>query len=271
MILPNNQSLRSIAAGLLWLPHLFTPLRVYIFRDTDLRRSLFGLAPLCAQGCHVSFTNTTATVSHNGNIVLSGHRLDPQLLWTFNLPAALAQTMHSTASAHAAMSISSDAAFVRFAHTSLGSPSNSTLLRALNAGYLNSFPRLAARLLQLHPLQSIATAKGHLDQHRQGLDSTADHPSSPPVATPPDPVDSPHTVYVKTILASDTSHSDLTGRFPIQSTSGQQYLFISTMDGYIHAEPMTSRHHTEYVKAYQKIIDFFPFPRSSNFCSTPRK
>ena len=68
VILPNNQSLRSIAAGLLWLPHLFTSLRVYILRDTDLRRSLFGLAPLCAQGCHVSFTNTTATVSHDGNI-----------------------------------------------------------------------------------------------------------------------------------------------------------------------------------------------------------
>ena len=31
------------------------------------------------------------------------------------------------------------------------------------------------------------------------------------------------------------------------------------MNGYIHAEPMTSRHHTEYVKAYQKTIDFFRF------------
>ena len=29
------------------------------------------------------------------------------------------------------------------------------------------------------------------------------------------------------------------------------------MDGYIHSEPMTSRHHTEYLKAYQKTIDFF--------------
>ena len=96
MIIPNNQSLRSIAAGLLWLPHLFTPLRVSILRDTDLRRSLCGLAPLCAKGGHVSFTNTTATVSHNGNIVLSGHRLDPQLLRTFNLPAALGQTTHLT-------------------------------------------------------------------------------------------------------------------------------------------------------------------------------
>ena len=106
------------------------------------------------------------------------------------------------------------------------------LLRALNAGYLNSFPGLTSRLLQPHPPHSIAAAKGHLDQHRQGLDSTAEHPSSPPVASPPDPVESPHTVYVKRVLASGTSHSDLTERcFPIQSTTRQQCLFISTIDG----------------------------------------
>ena len=236
MILPNNQSLQSIVTGLLWLPHLFTPLRVYIFCNTDLRRSLCGLAPLCAKGGHVSFTNTTATVSHNGNIVLSGHRLDPQLLWTFNLPAALGQTTHSTASAHAAMSISSDTAFVCFAHATLGSPSNSTLLQTLNAGYLNSFPRLTARLLQLHPLHSIATAKEHLDQHRQRLDSTA---TGPPLLAPSCVATRPHRLSATRPRRNSTCVGHVSLRphrtFPIQSTTGQQYLFISTMDGYIHA------------------------------------
>ena len=234
MILPNNQSLQSIAAGLLWLPHLFTPLRVSIFRDTDLRRSLCGLAPLCAKGGHVSFTNTTATVSHNGNIVLSGHRLDPQLLRTFNLPAALGQTTHSTASAHAAMSISSDTAFVRFAHATLGSPSNSTLLRALNAGYLNSFRRLTARLLPLHSPQSIATAKGHLNQHRQGLDSTADHPSSPLVASPPDPstlrIQSMSKLYLRRTRLTPTSPDASPSNLQLDNNISlfQQWTVIST-------------------------------------------
>ena len=107
----------------------------------------------------------------------------------------------------------------------------------------------------MHPPHTIATANGHLDQKRQGLDSTsaettlADTDTSPSAELPPpyiqnpdyEPPD-PHTVYVKTTLASDTNHSDLTGRFPIISTSGNQYLLVSTMDGYIRLAPVLSVH-----------------------------
>ena len=254
-MLPNNQTIQSISAGSIILPHIVTPLRVFIFRDADLRCSLFGLAALCDLGCQVAFTNTTALVTLHGRTVLSGTRIAPASLWTFSLPSA---PIRSQSVANAAMSIPSDSTFVRFAHASLGSPCISSLLRALRAGYLDSFPRLTAQLVVQHPPHTMATAKGHLDQHRQGLDSTDVTQTSITSAPSPElPFLPNHTVYVKTVLASDTSHSDLTGRFPVLSTTGNQYLFISTMDGYIHAEPMASRHHTEYVKAYQKTIDFF--------------
>ena len=232
---------------------------MYIFNDIDLRRSLFGLAPLCELGCAIHFSNSTATVTYSGKTVLSGKRLPPDLLWAFDLPVTQHITRSSTTFANAAMSISSDAAFVNFAHATLGSPSLSTLLRALKAGYLDSFPRLSATLVTAHPPHTLATAKGHLDQHRQGLDSTDDasHTSHTTIKSDHASDDVSHTVYVKTVLASDTTHSDLTGRLPIPSITGQQYIFISTMDGYIHAETMASRHHTEYLKAYQKTIDFF--------------
>ena len=161
-----------MAAGFIKLHHLPTPLRVYIFNDIDLRRSLFGLAPLCELGCAIHFSNSTATVTYSGKTVLSGKRLPPDLLWAFDLPVIQHITRSSTTFANAAMSISSDAAFVNFAHATLGSPSLSTLLRALKAGYLDSFPRLSAALVTAHPPHTLATAKGHLDQHRQGLDST---------------------------------------------------------------------------------------------------
>ena len=256
-MLPNTQTIQSISAGFIILPHIVTPLRVFIFRDADLRCSLFGLAALCDLGCRVEFTNTTALVTLHGRTVLSGTRMALDSLWMFSLPSAPLQCQSV---ANAAMSIPSDPAFVRFAHATLGSPCISSLLRALRAGYLDSFPRLTAQIVVQHPPHTIATAKGHLDQHRQGLDSTADTQTSHNAAHSPavtDPHSPNHTVYVKTVLASDTSHSDLTGRFPVLSTTGNQYLFISTMDGYIHAEPMASRHHTEYIKAYQKTIDFF--------------
>ena len=44
---------------------------------------------------------------------------------------------------------------------------------ALRHGYFASFPRLTEMLVTAHPPHTIATAKGHLDQIRQGLDSTS--------------------------------------------------------------------------------------------------
>ena len=255
VLLPNGHTLQSIAAGNIRLPNMPHPFRVYIFRNSDLRQSLFGLSPLCAQGCNVNFTNSTVTVTINGAIVLKGQRPPTDSLWTFPIPVPA--LMSNDVTANAVISIPSDAAFIRFAHATLGSPSISTLLRALRAGYLQSFPRLTAQLVSSHPPNTIPTAKGHLDQHRQGIDSTTNSDIDTSATHVPASSYESHTVYVKTVLASDTSHSDLTGRFPIASITGNQYLFISTMDGYIHAEPMTSRHHTEYLKAYQKTIDFF--------------
>ena len=229
-----------------------TPLRVFIFRDADLRCSLFGLAALCDLGCHVAFTNTTALVTLHGRTLLSGTRIAPDSLWVFSLPSAPLQCQSV---ANAAMSIPSDTTFVRFAHATLSSPRISSLLRALRAGYLDSFPHLTAQLVVHHSRHTIAKAKGHLDQHRQGLHSTADTPASLNFAPSPEVSDRPlpnHTVYVKTVLVSD----NLTVRFPMLFTTGNQYLFISTINGYILAEPMASRHHTEYLKAYQKTIYF---------------
>ena len=66
VLLPNGHTLQSIAAGNIRLPNMPHPFRVYIFRNSDLRQSLFGLSPLCAQGCNVNFTNSTVTVTING-------------------------------------------------------------------------------------------------------------------------------------------------------------------------------------------------------------
>ena len=102
-----------------------------------------------------------------------------------------------------------------------------------------------------------ATARGHLDQHRQGLDSTSTDEQS----DDPEEVDHPPlprgTVFTKTISLSQTAHSDLTGRFPIKALSGSEYVFISVLDGYIHCEPIASRHQSNYVNAYKNTINFW--------------
>ena len=124
-------------------------------------------------------------------------------------------------------------------------------------------------MLAAHPPTSIATAKGHLDQQRQGQRSTHiplhmfdvdDSPTIDDVIGTSDPVDNAATpAYTQIILASSTLHSDLTGRFPVTSRTGAQYMFVSMLDGYIHVETMKTRHHQEYVAAYKraKHVDSF--------------
>jgi hypothetical protein len=60
---------------------------------------------------------------------------------------------------------------VAFLVTAAGTPTPSTLIQAINKGYL-ALPGLTADALRRNPPNSMATAKGHLDQTQQGQRST---------------------------------------------------------------------------------------------------
>jgi hypothetical protein len=64
------------------------------------------------------------------------------------------------------------AELVAYAHATLFSLALEALQKALRRGYICNFPSLTAKMLQRHPPQSIATAKGHLDQIQQNLHLT---------------------------------------------------------------------------------------------------
>ena len=63
--------------------------------------------------------------------------------------------------------------------------------------------------------------------------------------------------YTHVFALTDTMHTDLTGKFPVTSFSGMQYIMVSVMDGYIHVEAMRTRHHLEYIAAYKRTVNFF--------------
>ena len=61
----------------------------------------------------------------------------------------------------------------RFHHTSLFAPVQQTLLEAIKENYLMSFPGLTTNLVKKHLPVSVESAMGHLNQERQGLQSTS--------------------------------------------------------------------------------------------------
>ena len=60
-----------------------------------------------------------------------------------------------------------------FYHGVLGGPVKSTFLNALRKGYFTNWPGLTSELISKHLEPKIYTAKGHILQEKQGLQSTS--------------------------------------------------------------------------------------------------
>jgi hypothetical protein len=153
-------------------------------------------------------------------------------------------------------------------HTSFGSPAISTFQRAVRKGYLYT-PRLTSSLVSKHKPNSEATAKGHLDRRRQGLDSTTAVPVVPPkpgtstgviettydddIQNIPDEatatIDDDSTVYVQLFYTADF---DAASRFPVASSGSRfSYHLVSCYNGNIHVETMQTRTSAAYIAAYE--------------------
>ena len=254
--LPNGSLITSLYTGTFSLPALPTPLSAHVFPDNVLDTSLISISELCNLGCVATFVRTGCTITYCDKLVLQCSKQCTDKLWHFSFSLPLPPP-----SANATMLLSSDRAFIHFAHASLGSPSLSTLLNAVRLGYLHYWPRLTVQLLRTFLPHTVATAQGHLNQKRQGLDSTTRSPPTSPSVTSPDLDDhsvvEANSAYVQMLRLPSSASADLTGRFPVTSTTGSQYVLVTVMDGYIHLEAMAARTHTEYVRCFKRMVTFF--------------
>ncbi len=74
---------------------------------------------------------------------------------------------------------------MKFAHQSLCSPRISTLLKAIQRGFLKGCPKLTAKGVTRYLNPSPATAKGHMKQTHHGIRSTTPRPPLLPMPTQP--------------------------------------------------------------------------------------
>ena len=255
--LPNGETMQSVAIGTLHTPA--ADVQAFVFKNSDLNHSLLGLSALTNVGCKVELTSTDINVTHDGSTIYRGSKLPTDKLWSINLVDPSVDPCEGAC--NQAVRLETDAEFVAFVHASFGSPPVSTLIRAVRAGYLKGYPRITAEMISKNPPNSVATAKGYLDQTRQGQNSTKVQP--PPVSPPSQPFSPPDDmsddfVYCQLLPVSEYyNYSDLSGRFPVQSLTGNEYVLLSVYKGYIHLEPMRFKKKSEYVKGFQQTYDFF--------------
>ena len=106
-------------------------------------------------------------------------------------------------------------------------------------------------------LETIKTAKGHLNQTRKNLRSTKVK------ATPLETCNTSHLhgkkvrdVYTQTYMVHKTMFSNQTGQFPIQSLCGNKYIMVMVEvdSSAILVEPMKNRKDAKMIQAYNALL-----------------
>mgnify|MGYP003333570057 CR=1 FL=1 len=113
-----------------------------------------------------------------------------------------------------------------YIYKSCFSPPLSTLLKAINNNHFIEWLGIDDTSVKRLLSETMATAKGHLDQEQQHLQTTK-HTTHDDDAFPPTMPPTIKAYNTFTLLKNTTAYTDLTGRFPIQSTQGNNYILLT--------------------------------------------
>ncbi len=217
--LPDGSRMWSSHTAILDMPQLPHAARtVHIFQE--LSNSLLSIGQLCDSGCTADYNKDTVTVrDQHRDIILVGHRCPQTRLWMVNLvrPQSAATIIHHESTANQ----------VLFYHAAMGYPVPATMQNAIDKGFLR-FPGLNSDAFQKYAPYAIQTAQGHLDQTRSGIQSTKSSENEIECEPPQDKVENAQ-IVVKVFpvyTPSNRVHTDLTGRLPVVSKKGNQYVMV---------------------------------------------
>ena len=259
--LPNNNTMTSFKAGSLPLPAILSSsaTKAHIFRDLQ-SASLVSLGQLCDDNCNIILDKNTIQVFKDNTLIITGTRNPQDGLWDIPLQPPVQKLNVILRKDKTKQELAN------YLHACCFSPTISTFVRAIRNGNFITWPGLDQKLIERHLLQSTATAKGHLDQERQGLQSTKT--ASPSINNdaqqdffPPHSNEKTNDVctIIQKLNPKTTAYSDLTGRFPYKSSRGNQYILIVYHydSNAILAEPLSDRRGHTITKTWQKINNVF--------------
>ena len=127
--------------------------------------SLISIGQLCDDGCTAIFDKTKLEVKKNNRIIIKGQRNYDDGLWDISLG-----TQPKTNNIDAIVKKNTTKnKLANYLHACAGSPSITTFHKAINKGFFVTWPGIEEiNFLKFLPNQE-ATAKGHMDQEKQGL------------------------------------------------------------------------------------------------------
>jgi hypothetical protein len=235
-------------------------------------KNLLSVATLVDAGCAVFFHRTGCKVTFDGTVILQGWRDPKNKLWCVKIvddgwttnrhvpipdgdpkPPMIVLIMPPTAWANSLYECSTTHKLTHFYHACVNFLIVLTLILALNAGYLKGFPGLTADRVHRHINVSVESKHGHMDQVRQGIQSTKPATATSPIvltancidtnmdAVPQEPTNKrTHHVFMTAREVTGSVSSNQSGCFPIMSNHGNAYaaLFYVYNPNYIKSIPI---------------------------------
>ena len=246
---PDGSIIRSTHVGILDVPTIGETV-AHIF--PSLVGSLISISVLVDLGLTATYSSKHVCIYQGEREILRGDRDPSTGLWMLDLSKF---TKSHTASL--AIQVRTQSEVAAFWHGTFGSPALTTLIKAMDKGFI-TLPGVSAALMRKHAPNPVATSLGHLDQTRQGLRSTR----PPPTEDIDDPTEYNHEpkrhIIVK-FSRTGRNYMDMAGRFPHQSARGANYMMImySHDTGYIHIETPASRSAADIVSCFERGIEIF--------------
>ena len=277
VMLPDGNNIQSTKKGLLPIPGLSdVAATAHVFKDLH-SASLLSVGQLCDDDCLVLFDKEFMRVFKHNKEILRGHRNFRDRLWDVNINPASAQ--HHTSANQLPINTANVIIrkettireLIQYFQGCCFSPTKSTFLQAVKNGNFITWPGLTATAVEKHYKRTIYVAKGHLNQERQGLQSTKEIPVIP--LSPEEEflinndyfphdenLQQPTHDALAAIIpfeARMTGYSDLTGRFPFKSSRGNQYVLVvyDYDSNAILAEAIPNRQAASIRDAFIKIVN----------------
>ena len=238
----------------------------------ELQESLLSVPQICDQGATVTFTKEKVRIQYSDGKLTDGRRLGNGL---YQLPITLANASKTAlekqgfGKALLAMRYESTQERVNVFHAAMGSPSWDTLIHSVEAFNYMHGTGLTAKQVRDHPVNSLATSFGHLDQthpfHRTEEQKKGGKTSVRSTADKTKPRQQimvaewcPRDEWEKKD-AEGKVFTDACGEFTHLALDGSKYIlvFYNEDRNYIHIETMSSKSQFEYTKAYSRATAFF--------------
>ena len=258
--LPDNSVLKSTKSGLLPIPNVTVEgRRAHIIPGLQ-SASLLSMGQLCDDDCEVRLRKNDMEVHKDNKVILLGKRNYTDGLWDVKID----NNIPDKHNLNVIVDISSIKNLIEYYHACLYSPPKSTWLKALENENFPTWPGLTIERVRRFYPDSVATAKGHLDQEQQHLRSTKPtviplHESeqaaiiadSFPAQDGIDPTHQ-HMCMIMDFQPSSKAYFDLTGKFPYKSSRGNQYImvFYNYDANYINAIAVKTRQAAELKNAF---------------------